>query len=152
MGVNGQENRDDGGLEAHDAPKTPPEEFDPNEAVVSNVTNNENLIANQNNLAQHVEIVENRPLDTPNTHSHGPGNNEGVEEPNQARNEVPESQPVFQNQEIPEPQAPTWPEPSNQELPSRNQSESRAIEEVAQTESSSEQPAYDLLGDLGAVV
>merc|ERR1712130_771805 len=123
MGVNGQENRDDGGLEAHDAPKTPPEEFDPNEAVVSNVTNNENLIATQNNLAQHVEIVENRPLNTLTTHSHGPGNNEGVEEPNQARNELPESQPVFQNQEISEPQEPTWPEPINQELPSRNQAE-----------------------------
>merc|ERR1711872_305695 len=91
--------------------------------------------ATQNNLAQHVEIVENRPLNTLTTHSHGPGNNEGVEEPNQARNELPESQPVFQNQEISEPQEPTWPEPINQE-----------------TESSSEQPAYDLLGDLGAVV
>merc|ERR1712187_641009 len=162
--VNGQENRDDGGLEAHDAPKTPPEEFDQNESVVPTVSNNEDLIPNENNLAQqHIDIVENR---SSAAHDEGSGNRENFEQRNQTNSEISESYPVPQvNQVLSDSgQEVGWPEPSNEVLPPNNQSESSVNHlmhpsddtasnrsEVANAESS-EQPAYDLLGDLGAVV
>jgi len=165
--VNGQENRDDGGLEAHDAPKTPPEESDQNESEVSTVSNNEDMMATQNNLAQHIDIVENRSIATHDVHDEGPGNHDNFEQMNQTESEVSESQPVLQvNQGLADVgQGPAWIEPSNQELPSNEQSEQAANQmqpiesgdtDVNQSEvsnaESSEQPAYDLLGDLGAVV
>jgi len=125
------------------------------------------MMATQNNLAQHIDIVENRSLAAHDIHDEGPGNQENFEQMNQTEAEVSESQPVLQvNQGLPDAgQEPAWAEPSNQELPSNNQSEQSANQmqpfesgdtdinqsEVSNTESS-EQPAYDLLGDLGAVV
>jgi len=162
--VNGQENRDDGGLEAHDAPKTPPEEFDQNESVAPTVSNNEDLIPNENNLAQqHIDIVENR---SSAAHDEGSGNHENFEQMNQTNSEISETHPVPQvNQGLSDSgQEGGWPEPSNEELPPNNQSESSvdhqmqpsddtAINRSEETSAeSSEQPAYDLLGDLGAVV
>jgi len=184
--VNGQGERDDAGLEAHDAPKTPPEEFDQNEATVPNVSNNEDLIATQDNLAQHIEIVENRAIDADEVHgdgdTHQSSENQDSFEQNQTKPDF--SEPIHQdNQDVPEAaQEPTWSEPSNQESfgvsesessnqplheqehstnqlppfeagePSINQSESSSNQaDVAQSEPTSNQPAYDLLGDLGAV-
>jgi len=168
-------------LEAHDAPKTPPEEFDQMEDAVPNVSNNEVLIANQNNLAQHIDIVENTSADAMEVHGdthHNNDNREEHEQQNEVKSDLVESEPFLQvNQRVPEAAepAPAWPEPSNQETtesessnqqdlstnqvpPSEpsdtsiNQSEPSHQMDVAEPEPADNQPAYDLLGDLGAVV
>lgn len=124
--VNGQGDRDDGGLEAHDAPKTPPEEFDHNEASLPNVSNNEDFMETQNNLAQHIEIVENRAVDAVEVHAdtHQGSENQDSFEQTQTKPDI--SEPIHQaNQDTLEAaQEPAWSEPSNQEPFGVNESES----------------------------
>lgn len=177
--VNGQEGEREGGLEAHDAPKTPPDDFVHNEAVEANISNNESYVETQDNLA-HQGMEENAPDNGVSEAAQVyPDPHQGSDsfEQNQSKPDIAE--PIHQiNQGTPEPaQEAAWSEPSNQEPFGVNESESsnqpqhepedsynqpmhceasdisnNQSDMPVESEPISNQPAYDLLGDLGAVV
>jgi len=142
--ANGHHNKEDAGLQAHDAPKTPPDEYGHDDSFG---INNEIPVDADNNVERIATIASDA------TGSQEAENVElGLAQHHQSTPEIPDPVSVTESSNV----VPYDTSDSIDVQPTSECSKTSADESVnncaEQSDTVSEQPAYDLLGDLGAAV